>query len=271
MRAVLPVITMFVTVGALVGMRQGTLGVSFKLSDPMASVGQLVFITFTVQNWSSHEIRLDLGRDRKEAFHFALQRADGHFLAQGQTPELPELTRIGRITIPAGSSYSEKFLLNEWLPLNAPGRFKLLASFGGEIRAAGGVVDAQRTEQMDITIEARNEQRLRESFQNLLSEALQAPTAEERLQAASALQHAADVEAVPFLTQLLQGGGTNAHLGVEPLARIGTAAAAQGLIRALDSPDAEVAALARGRLQSLLRQTGNPEVSSLIQKALRRR
>lgn len=251
---------------------QDEVQVNFELTDPAPGVGELVFITFTIRNLSNQDINADLGQNRKEAFRFSLQGIDGHLLKKERTLELHEFGPPWRVTIPAGSTYVDKLLLNEWLMLDTPGRFKLIAALDTEIQTFDTIVNVSRSQEIEITVLPRDTQRLRENFQNLLTEAL-APTSEERIRAAEALHFANDEEAVPFLTKLLESEGykgSNAHLAIEPLARIGTTNAGQGLIAALDSGNPDLVKLAKGGLHRLLRETSNPEVRLLIQGAFQK-
>ena len=231
--------------------------VTYSLANGSPTLLEPVLIDFTVENRLEQSVNLDLGADRKESFQFKVKQPDG------MTIELPQLraeglSRVGRLTVGAGQTYTQRVLLNEWYEFPSPGKYELSARLTKPIRTSEGAGVVEPAEfHTTLEVQPRNAERLQQIAAGLAEQVTNAPSYEEAAQAARALSYVKDPVAVPYLEKALSSGRMVEPIVIAGLERIGGEEAIRALTAASVSQDEETAELARAALERVKGKGGH--------------
>lgn len=249
---------------------QNSVKVSFVAPNQKAVLHEPVFLKLIIKNDLGNSISFDLGHNRKSNLEFTITKPDGTII---QLPRASEegFGRIGTLKLPAGESYSQRILLNEWYEFPEVGLYKIKASLVTPITSeSGSSLDIERSAILDFEVLPANPEVLSSICRNLANSASDNSNASRASDASLALSYVRDPIAVPFLKELLDKGGpvarSNAAVG---LGRIGNRDAIEKLLTTLSTPDADLNVVVRRTLRNVSTTIDDPELRNRIKAALR--
>jgi len=193
-------------------------------SRPHITLHEVVIINFSVRNRLSEEIVLDLGRGRKANFTFGIVQPNGSIRDVRATVE-GGLSRVGRISVQPGASYSQRLILSELYFFDEPGSYKVGIGLESPVQKADGTVVAVSTDGfLEVQVQSRDEGVLRERCEELARLVEQQDSYQAAEDAAQALSFVIDPVSVPYLERLLASGQWD-EAALAGLARIADPAA----------------------------------------------
>jgi hypothetical protein len=239
--------------------------ISYAFQAQRLTVHEPLILNFRVANGTSKPLGLDLGSDRKGGFSFTVTRPDGTKL------KLPPLnragvTRIGRVAVQPGETYSQNLLLNEWYDFSMPGKYELEGYLENPVLTDSG---AQKDSGFRETVEVgpRDELSLSKTCDALATQVETLSSSEEAHEAAFALSHVNDPVAVAYLRRALLADITVAPTLINGLEAIGNEAAVQALGDGLKAAPAW-ADLFRSSLARIRQQSSDPRVQQDVDRIL---
>jgi hypothetical protein len=231
--------------------------IALSVSPPAgsASLNAPIFFDLTILNQSEDAVELDLGLNRKTNLGLTIWSPTGGVTIRALSAS--GFGRLGELSLPPQSAFTERLLLNEWYQPRRVGTYRirvtlLAASSRGVANAAGPSAD------FAVDVGPRDPGQVGLAAQQLADSAVAGARVEERMEAAHALSYILDPAAVPSLVRVLEQGGSVAPQAVDGLARIGNPEATAALVAAQQDPDEAVRAEA-GYMLELLRR-GAPAV-----------
>ena len=229
--------------------QSATANVDVIFTAPTAlTLGEPVVLGFELRNRAGRRVSFDVGEDRITKFRFELTGPDAR--RQSIVPTAPDAYEILLDTeIPPGRSYRQSLLLNRWFDFSKPGRYAISATFNGAIGPGPSVVPGERTTQLVMDIQPRDEQRLRSVCADL-DRTANANSGHATKQAAEALSYIRDDIAVPFLISVVTKKSWIGD-GIRGLERVNTPAAIAALQRFAEDSHQETALFAEGALKRL--------------------
>lgn len=242
--------------------------VTFSLASAKFSLHEPVVVDFVVKNDSSEAITFDLGADEKENFQLSLTRPNS---ASSQSRRIIKggFAILGKITIRPGQFYRKRLLINEWFDLPQIGAYTISVNLLAPIQSERGRVVAKGANfRATFEITSRNPIKLQELCASLLTRITTSKTYQQAKDAATELSFVQDSVAIPFLEKVFKMNKMVERTAIEGLGRIGSAEAAQVLIRALGAQDAEITAFVRYTLSRIESTTTDPAVKQQIRRSL---
>lgn len=194
--------------------------VHFSLRRPTVSLGEPVYVDFSVSNGLAQPVRFDLGADRKERFKFTILRADG---SRVDVPQFRRggFTLKGDISLAPGGMYSQALVLSEWYRFPRPGNYQLNATVDGCVQPETGLpVECNHSQTLPIQIEPRDPRRLAEVCESLAKTALESADADPAREAALGLSYVEDLVAVPYLAEISRKRAFLSNTAITGLGRI---------------------------------------------------
>ena len=178
--------------------------VAFSYETPNSiTLHEPVVATVTIENRSSHTVRIDLGDHHVGQFEFTLKSPDGHTTsARPQTKE--GLSGGDVVSIEAGQRASESIVLNEWLRFAEPGTSQEL-----RIRFLGNtttVADDTRLFVTSLRVLPRDAAQLKSRCESLAAVVMQARRVADQNGALQQLAFVDDPIAVPYLRAAAEAG-----------------------------------------------------------------
>jgi hypothetical protein len=246
------------------------IALSFAAANTRLTLNEPVVLYFTVKNSSGRQVKLDLGRDRKEAFLFTVKAPDG------KSVRLPQRIREGiaergTFYLDSGRTYTQKILLNEWFDeFIVPGKYELVARIANSVRGHEGVHLPPDEFQISLEIEPRDPRRLEQLCAALALEIRNSTSYQQAAEAASELSYIKDSIAVPYLEYAMLAGRMVETVAVAGLERIGGNEAVGALISGLTTGSQDVAERARSALTRFEEKTTDTSLKERIRRALTR-
>ena len=220
--------------------------------------GEPAIATLVVENASPHPITLNLGPGQEANIAISITTPDGTRRTV-RVPPKDGLQSVGRVTIPASSTYVQQLLLNNWTTFTQLGRHDLaIELLSGPTTESGRVVSVEQPSPLQIVILPRDEAALVRTCERLARTTTQTSDVGERIFAARAVAAIQDPVAVPCLETLLARSDRDDWLLLPALGAIANPAALAALQSAASSDNRERAALAQDALRRAKRATGLP-------------
>ena len=226
--------------------------VSFTMESPSVSLHEPVFVDFSVHNDLQQAVAFDLGPNRERNFDFSIVEPNRSTVA------VPQLQRggmsvPGKISLPAGETYRQKLLLNQWYQFGRSGDYKIEVTLATAMREDSGVsVDVPRSQEMLLHIGPRDANRLEVVCKRLAREAT-SPDAETALFAARALSYVQDLVAAPYLGRLTREGAFVAvtkQMALQGLARLADAEGLDSVVARLSPEDRKLAPVIKSDIRA---------------------
>lgn len=245
--------------------------ISYSLATNPLTLREPVVLTFTVKNSTKGTVTFDLGQDRKGNYEFWITPPNGMRL------KLPQyghegMSRVGRLSIEPGETFSQDLILNEWFKFEDVGSYVLQGRLTQPF-----VVDAGREEQADpgfratIDIKPRDEARLISTCDSLADQIDHSSGYEQWAQAALALSYVDDPVAVPYLRRALFARKLVEPIAIRGLETIGDDESVRALASATDADlPGLTATLARRALQRIGEHTTDPARKEAIREILQK-
>jgi hypothetical protein len=242
-------------------------GVSISYSCPQQLVlMQPVILTLNIENESPEKVELDLGQDRKGGFSFTVTTPSGTKLS------LPEysrdgISRVGKLSIRSGQSYSQNLLLNEWYTFSEPGKYQLEGHLNNPVVVGN---EAERDPGFHATVEMspKDNLALEKTCAALAKQIDESNSYEEAAAATLTLSYIKEPLAVPYLRRALLSHKLVEPLAIAGLERIGDETAVQVLFEGLRLEDRDTVVLSRSALQGIQNRTPDRDLRQEIQRGL---
>src|ERR1041384_1262029 len=244
--------------------------VTFDIDPASVTLHEPAYAVFAVRNTRTEPVQFDLGFDRKEAFRFAIVRPDGRRVAIPKKGS-EGFGRVGKVSVRAGETYTQRLLLNEWYAFDSPGDYTIEISVDATFTTPSGrkLNPSGASVVRSLTVLPRNASVLERICRGLAEAARSGDSVEAQIEAARSLAYVQDPVAVPSPVQVLRTTRALQIYAVDGLARIGDQAAVDALISALSSNDAELKSAVTGGLKRIEAGTRDQAVRNRIQTALR--
>lgn len=235
------------------------------IHDRSLVMGQPVIVTLEVTNRNNHEVELDFGRNRKEAFAFKL------VLPNGRIRSAPQIRGEGfagggLVSIKPYSTHRQTLVLNEWFTFPVFGKYVLTSQILLTDPKRDRIAKSLKPPPpLEFQIGQHDSYKLSEVSKNLLDDILRYRSYEEATTAAVALCYVLDPVAIPYLEEALTANVMVDSVIINTLKAIGGNRSADVLIRSLERrPAAEWAKIARSTLQSIEASVSDPALRQRI-------
>lgn len=199
----------------------------FVLKNENPSLHEPLHADLSITNNGTTDVTIDFGANFVDRVGGTITTPDGSKVAI-TSPYQGGYAALGKTTIRARDSWAHTYLLNEWYPFSAPGRYEIALHIDTLPDPAPLVV----------IVGPRDEKKLKTVYAELEADALQLSNARRRLDGARALAMSGDPLAVPHLVRLLQARDDGVFAqGAEGLARIADKASIEALLAAAADND----------------------------------
>jgi hypothetical protein len=250
-----------------------SLNVSFKLESPI-TLNEPVAIAVIIENEAPYAITIDLGLQRKDAYHFRITTPDNK---QIDPPAKIHKGMSGTIYLKTKEKYTQRLLLNEWHPFEAPGDYRIRVSLDmpiiiGEthLPSIGSMDESEhQTEESscNLTILPRDETVLRNRCEELLRKLQEGYEFFDRTPYAEELSYIKDPVAIPYLARLAEE--QEEYYAIQGLMRIGTDEAMEAMIAVTQSEyDKGAAASAKDILRKKLADIKDPNIQKKVNDSI---
>jgi hypothetical protein len=221
--------------------------VSYSLAKSQVTLHEPVILTFTVKNSLTQAVNLDLGADRKQNFIFTIKQPDGTTI---QLPQLRRegISRMGRLSVDPGKTYTQEILLNEWYEFPMIGKYELSARLAKPMQNSEGASIEPAEFHSTLDIQPRNAERLEQIAAGLADQVSASSSYEEAAQAALKLSYINDPVAVPYMGKVLSSNHMVEAIAIAGLERVGDEEAIHALTDASVRQKGETRELARAAL-----------------------
>lgn len=226
-------------------------------------VGEPLQISFTLHNNSSEDLTADFGADRKEAITVLAHLPDGtekigHVLPHGG------LSRIGKIRLRPGESYSQALIIDEWVNLSATGTYTISIRLNTSIASGDdSFIIAPTT--ITATVLQRSEGALTRFCADSLNRMLSAASYQQALDAAEVLSRVHDPAAIPYLKKAFENRYRLDALFAQALEAIGSDEATQALADVAQAGRTSEPDVVNASLRRMAARTNNRALQSRIQ------
>ncbi len=242
---------------------------ALRVTPAVVSVvkGQPVQIQIEIQNNESDEIVADLGLDRKSGITMTAVLPDGTQQI-GRVPEHGGISRIGKVRLKPGTTYSQSVLANDWIKFEMAGTYRISVQLDRSLSLNGGGSFAADPAVFTVIIEGASEQSLETFCKERVKGLLAATTYSDALSAAEALSYVRAPVCIPYIQQ---GFGSPYHLDnlfVQDLEGIGTDQAIEALVTVAKQNQTSEPALVYAALRRLSNNTNDPNLREKIQTFL---
>jgi hypothetical protein len=179
------------------------------------------------------------------------------------------IQRSGRKQLLPGETYRDTLILNKWYSFNTVGLYEIKPHILAAILSDSGKVKPAINQIIRLTQTPRDETRLKFRANELL---LAASTghSNERHYFAEILSYQQDTLSVPSLSKLLSGDNISQQFAIEGLMRIANLQAVKVLSKYLGVLDKNKLSYVIFALDSIARQTSDPEIINMAQSALKK-
>jgi hypothetical protein len=217
--------------------------ISFSLAEKSVTLHEPVYVQFSLRNGSREELHVDLGPDRVGGFTFFITQPDGLTVQPQSSRGQGGLSASGEISVPAGQTYSQRLLVNEWYKFSGPGQYS--------IKPALSTINATVAQPMSLTVEPRNPSRLEDVCRKLADTAIHTLDYQSAYEAGLALSYIDDPIAIPYLGRVLHESKQVKGSAIPGLVRIGNPEAVKVLSQNLTTLDPDLKAQIQGALQEI--------------------
>jgi len=249
------------------------------LEAPQVGLHEPIYALFSVENRLDESIVADFGNENlngmeKRSFAFSITGPDGRAIPIPPPPIYAEFFgNDARFVIKPQTTFTRRFLLNEWYEFPATGDYKVEVQSNVTFYSAAGrtIQPPEAPKTFLVRVGPRNETRLTRICSDLANQVVSAKNVEDLFQAIKTLSQVQDPVAVPYLRSVLEGNSPAilSYSVVPALGRIGNPEAADALISALSSKDADMRLMSVNILRKLEASTTDAKLKARIQDALR--
>jgi hypothetical protein len=248
----------------------GNIQMTLTVVDSKIVLNQPIILKFLIKNETEKTIKLDLGRNYKEAFEFSIVFPDG---ARTRLPRIRRggFASKGVVEVKSSQVYEQDILLNEWITPNQVGTYVLTGEINSPIDASN-----ERSLQIDahfsvtFKIEPEDSDWLKQISQVLLKRIANSNSSAEAALNARALTYVRNPVVTPYLQEALTAHRRVDWVIINSLKEIGSAEGIEVLINAVETtPDSELALQATNALKWIELQTPDPKQRKRIRQYLK--
>jgi hypothetical protein len=245
---------------------EDSVDVAFAMSSERVCLQEPIAVTFGIKNNLEQPIIVDLGYQRSENFQFEVESPAGKkFIIR--PPLKGGFSPGGSIRVEPGRTYTDQLSLGGWFGFDTPGQYHITALLNAPVKDAHGQLVRERfMSGLVLTVDARDEQQLRNTCSRLLNEISAASSYVRAEQAAKSLALVRDPIAVPYLRDATKFWHL-APITIEGLREIADSRAADAVILLMASGDADEKALSRSALGSIEKKTTDMNLKETIRRA----
>jgi hypothetical protein len=247
--------------------QSGQVETHYEVTGRAVSLHEPVIILFTIHNGLAHPITVDLGVGNVSRFEFILKSSSGK-IVHGRPQRTEGLTQQENVVIGAGEDYKQQLILNRWFDIDAPGSYELKARLNTPIDAGPNKVTPPLGETISFEIESRDVNRLKAVCERLAAEAENARGVEAAQFPTLVLSYINDPVAVPYLSKILSEHTLEYDVAILGLERVGSDAAVETLLSALNDKYGEIDVLARQALSRMQNRISNANLRETVRRAL---
>jgi hypothetical protein len=233
-------------------------------------VGEPLQVNLTLRNNSSEVLVADLGADRKEAITMHIHLPDG-VEKDGRILPHGGLSRIGKIRLQPGESYSQWIIVNDWFDISATGTYKISIELDNQVTLGSGATFNIGPVSMIATVLARSQEDLTKFCDDNLNRINTADSYIEALNAAEVLSNVHDPVAIPYLKKAFGNRYRLDALLVQDLEKIGTDDAIRTLVEVAEGGRTNDPTIVNAALQRLAGKTSDFSLRSRIREILNTR
>jgi hypothetical protein len=244
--------------------------VHFRLQEKAVSLHEPVIVIFEVHNGMSQTINVTVGALIRQYFDFTLTTPSGQVLRKDNTPP-PTMVTVGngKVIVAPGEDYEEPLVMNQWFPFATEGTYTLTSKLTSEIESEDGNLQTG-SETTQLRVNPRDPARLSKLSTELAKQAEIATTVDAALEPTLALSYVEDPVAVPYLAQVLSAHALRYDKAIAGLQRIGTDAAVEVLLSAMNDNYGDIMNLASSALSQMEDRIANPRLKETVKKAVER-
>jgi len=241
--------------------------VSITCADNILTLNEPLVIVFRAFNPLTETLQIDLGFDRKGGFQYILIKPDGSKTVL-ENQRQGGISREGVVTVRPGEAYSQLLVINEWHEFSAPGIYVLEVRIVNPIKTQmGQSIESLSDFRFEVEIQPRNEKRLIDKCEKLLTLIRSASSHSEAAGPAYILSHVEDKIAISYLTQLFTLPVMVEHFAIDGLARIGDQEATNALIFSLKLLPRDMLFVAQHALLEIYAKSNNSTIKNAIRQA----
>jgi hypothetical protein len=209
-------------------------------ADKQLVLGEPLLVRSTIRNRSTGFVDVNLGWNRKGAVRLRLRDPDGNDIDVSRLTTADGVSRTRMVRIDAGSSYSQQYIIDEWIPLDQVGTYTVTIDLDAFVQGARGPVAAVYGDNsLAVDVTQRDAAMLQRRCGMLAVRVIDESDAGDRIDAAAALSYFRDPAAVSCIDTVIQKTRGFDSVLTEGLRRIGTQNARAVLERMLQSSDDE--------------------------------
>jgi len=242
--------------------------VDYSLSPSRITLHEPVVLTLSIRNPSQETLSVDLGSNQQGNIEVTMQQPDG-----SRTPPLrvvrEGLGRVAKVRIPAGQTFQQKYVLDEWYQPDRPGRYRVEARLLGQasVRPDNAQSTATPVRSLDLEVLPMDPAHLKEVCEHLADAAIGARSFVDAELSAKALSYVRLPLAVPYLARVLHGSVLAGPIAARGLGAIDSGEAVDALISGLTDPHEDTAVEAKAALREIWRRTHDPALRGRIESA----
>ncbi len=235
---------------ACAALPQSGVEVAFDLPETTVTANEPVYVRLSIRNSLEEEVGF-VPADYSESYFDLFVTEPGGRMLQADTMAKGGLRHVGRISVPGRQSYAQKLLVSQSYQFTKPGDYKLKFQPSGPVRTASGETIPFNSEELTLTVEPRDPERLQRICQSL-SDIATGPTRFDTFrEAALALSFVRDPVAVPYLGRVLAKHKYITDFEVKGLVRIGGPEALEVLKSNLASANPNLRTIIQGGIEAI--------------------
>jgi hypothetical protein len=232
------------------GSPQEKVEVSYELAKAEVTLGEPIYINFSVKNGLPEDVRFDVGMDRESNFEVSVTNPDA-VTVKCNYPGHGGVFAPGVAGAPPGGSYSQAILISKRFQFTRPGQYTVTVRLNSRIiTKSGGAIEPQR-KSLALKVNPRDAKILGELCQNLAKAASGYSDYATLKEAATSLSYIKDPVAIQYLQKVIAEHNFVSEIAVEGLVRIGGPEALRALEADLDTPDPMLNLKIQGAIQEL--------------------
>ena len=174
-------------------------------ADSQLVLGEPLIVRSTIRNRSAECIDINLGWNRKGAVRLRLRNPNGNEIDVPALASSGGVSRTRTVRIDAGSSYSQQYIIDEWISPEQIGPYTVTMTVIASVQGSRGpIVAAYPDNSFVVDVKPRDAATLQRRCGVLAIRATEESNASDRIDAAAALSYFKDPIAVSCIDTVLQ-------------------------------------------------------------------
>jgi len=174
-------------------------------ADSQLVLGEPLIVRSTIRNRSAESVDINLGWNRKGAVRLRLRNPNGNEIDVPALASSGGVSRTRTVRIDAGSSYSQQYIIDEWISPEQIGTYTVTMTVIASVQGSRGpIVAAYPDNSFVVDVKPRDAATLQRRCGVLAIRATEESHASDRIDAAAALSYFKDPTAVSCIDTVLQ-------------------------------------------------------------------